>query len=345
MSTTTNEVATAYKQIKDMAVGSLQAKVASGEAPEVFVKVLSQFMEEYADSNLQANEPPEQFKENTFTFLKSVQQALKAPHQFEAFHKAIREPFDYYKWGNGFLKPLIIMDQSIIRGEENAKKIAECIAKGENVVLLSNHQTEADPQVISILLEKYGLPELAEKVIFIAGHKVTNDPVAIPFSMGRNLLCIHSKKHIKNPPEEISMKQAQNLASMKAMGDLATAGGNVFWVAPSGGRDRPDESGSFVVAPFDMKALDMFKLVGMQSGRRMHFFPMAMYTHTLVPPPKEVSSTLGETRSAKRGAVSIEFLDETDGLGGLKDKEFTAEVQQRVDAAYKGLVDWHSTHN
>lgn len=52
----------------------------------------------------------------------------------------------------------------------------------------------------------------------------------------------------------------------------------------------------------------------------MHFFPMAMYTHTLVPPPKTVSLELGETRSAKRGAVSVEILDETDGLGGLKDK-------------------------
>ena len=52
----------------------------------------------------------------------------------------------------------------------------------------------------------------------------------------------------------------------------------------------------------------------------MHFFPMAMYTHTLVPPPKEVSTELGETRSAKRGAVSIDILDETDGLGGLKDR-------------------------
>ena len=93
-----------------------------------------------------------------------------------------------------------------------------------------------------------------------------------------------------------------------------------------------------------MKALDMFKLVGMQSGKQMHFFPMAMYTHTLVPPPKEVSSELGETRSAKRGAVSIEFLDETDGLGGLKDKEFTADIQRRVEASYQDLVTWHKSH-
>ena len=45
-------------------------------------------------------------------------------------------------------------------------------------------------------------------------------------------MCIHSKKHIKNPPEKVSEKQAQNLASMQALGALAAQGGNVFWVAP-----------------------------------------------------------------------------------------------------------------
>lgn len=234
------------------------------------------------------------------------------------------------------------MNKSKVFGVENAKKILEMINKGENVVILSNHQTEVDPQVISILLEKCGLQELAERIIFIAGHKVTNDPIAIPFSMGRNLICIHSKKHIKNPPEQQPLKQAQNLNSMKALGDLSSQGGQVFWVAPSGGRDRADSTGKYVVAPFDVKALDMFKLIAMQSKKPMHFFPMAMYTHTLVPPPDTVSSTLGESRSAKRGSVSIYFLDETDGLGGLKDKEFSTTVQTNVEEKFEELVKFHA---
>ena len=54
----------------------------------------------------------------------------------------------------------------------------------------------------------------------------------------------------------------------QAMGDLAAEGGKIFWVAPSGGRDRPDAAtGEYVVAPFDGKALDMFKLVCMQSRK------------------------------------------------------------------------------
>lgn len=54
-------------------------------------------------------------------------------------------------------------------------------------------------------------------------------------------------------------------------------GGKVFWVAPSGGRDRPNEQDQFVVSPFDLKALDMFKMVALQvphmtDHRRALFF-------------------------------------------------------------------------
>ena len=108
------------------------------------------------------------------------------------------------------------------------------------------------------------------------------------------------------------------------------------------GRDRPDPlTGKFEVAPFDFKALDMFKLMSMQSRIPMHFFPMAMYTHKLVPPPDTTSSGVGEQRSAKRGAVSMKFLAKTDGLGGLKDKEFAADVQAAVEKEYDALVAYH----
>ena len=58
------------------------------------------------------------------------------------------------------------------------------------------------------------------------------------------------------------------------MGELFAKGGNVFWVAPSGGRDRPDETGEFVVAPFDPKVLDMFKILAMQAAKPLSFYPM-----------------------------------------------------------------------
>ena len=45
------------------------------------------------------------------------------------------------------MRPLVIESQSRFIGADNAEKILEITGRGENVVILSNHQTEADPQV------------------------------------------------------------------------------------------------------------------------------------------------------------------------------------------------------
>ena len=44
--------------------------------------------------------------------------------------------------------------------------------------------------------------------------QVTTDVVAVPFSKARNLLCIYSKRHIDNPPEEKSKKMRHNAKTM-----------------------------------------------------------------------------------------------------------------------------------
>ena len=331
-----------FQAVKDQVDTALNAKVAAGATPEKFAHIVKGFINEYGSTYMESNESPEQYQYFVSSLLKFVLEAIDDPYMFESYHQAIREPFDYYKWGNDFMRPLVDMSRSRMVGEENLRKLIKYKEEGHNIIVLANHQTEVDPQAISILLEEAGMGDIAEEMIFIAGHKVTNDPVAIPFSMGRNLICIHSKKHIKNPPEEFPRKQAQNMESMKSLGDLLSEGGKIIWLAPSGGRDRPDESGKFVVAPFDVKSLDMFKLMAMQSNNPMHFFPMAMYTNKLVPPPDAAATAeLGETRSAKRGPVSIFWLPETDGLGGLKDKVFSSVMEADVIKAYNELCAWH----
>ncbi len=345
MTETETSVVAKFEAIQKNLNDVLSEKAQSGEAPEKFVEIVRAFVNEYAQTYQHAEETPERYQYYVTTLLKFVQESLNSPYKFKPFHKAIREPFDYYEWGNEFMRPLIDISKSRVVGKENIEAIDRLTSQGDNVIVLANHQTEVDPQAISILLQQEGMDKLAEKMIFIAGHKVTTDPVAIPFSMGRNLICIHSKKHIKNPPEDFPMKQQQNMDSMKCMGDLINNGGNIIWLAPSGGRDRPDESGKFVVAPFDHKSLDMFKLMAMQSGKPLHFFPMAMYTHKLVPPPDvKATAEVGESRSAKRGPVSIAWLPETDGLGNLKDKEFSKRLENSVVIAYNELCAWHNSN-
>eukprot|EP00968_Pinguiococcus_pyrenoidosus_P016864 scaffold1638_cov258-Pinguiococcus_pyrenoidosus.AAC.88 len=287
-----------------------QAKTSMGLS-EGFVGILDGFLKEYVESNKEAGTDPKVFSQVLGTMVGMVTQQLQDPYKFSTFHQSVRDgPYDLYQWGNDFFRPLVIMEQSRLEGKELLDDIAEKLAAGDNVMFLSNHQTEADPQVISLLFEDNPAhAALAEKVICIAGHRVTTDPMAIPFSMGRNLLCIHSKKHIDNPPEEKEAKQKQNMETMNKLGELLAAGGQLLWVAPSGGRDRPNEDGEFVISPFDAKSTSLFQLLGLKSGKKLHFHPMAMFTHQLVPPPKEVRKELGEARSAKRGAARIAIGD------------------------------------
>ncbi|XP_058082024.1 uncharacterized protein LOC131230220 [Magnolia sinica] len=87
---------------------------------------------------------------------------------------------------------------------------------GHNVVLISNHQTEAKPMIIALLLET-SHPHVAEKMTYVAGNRIVTDPVCKPFSMGRNIVCVYSKKHMHDIPELAEMKKKANTLSLKEM--------------------------------------------------------------------------------------------------------------------------------
>ncbi|XP_022736522.1 glycerol-3-phosphate acyltransferase, chloroplastic-like isoform X3 [Durio zibethinus] len=161
------------------------------------------------------------------------------PFVFETYHRALREPFDYYMFGQNYFRPLINFRNSYVGNLSLFYEIEEKLKQGHNVVLISNHQTEADPHIIALLLEKTN-PHVAENMIYVAGDRVIADPLCKPFSMGRNLLCVHSKKHMFDVPELAEMKRRVNTRSLKEMALLLRGGSKIVWIAPSGGRDRPD---------------------------------------------------------------------------------------------------------
>ncbi|KAL1157786.1 hypothetical protein V6Z11_A08G179300 [Gossypium hirsutum] len=164
---------------------------------------------------------------------------VEDPFVFEPYHKALREPFDYYMFGQNYIRPLIDFRNSYVGNLSLFYEIEEKLKQGHNVVLISNHQTEADPIIISLLLEKTN-PHIAENMIFVAGDRVITDPLCKPFSMGRNLLCVYSKKHMYDIPELAEMKRKANTRSLKEMALLLRGGSKIVWIAASGGRDRPD---------------------------------------------------------------------------------------------------------
>ncbi|MGH2638905.1 MAG: 1-acyl-sn-glycerol-3-phosphate acyltransferase [Rhabdochlamydiaceae bacterium] len=238
------------------------------------------------------------------TFFKILRDLHQTLPTFQPYHAAIRSPFDYYTFGNDFLKHLVDRSQSTILGHDYLKEIQLLLKKGHNVVFLANHQIEADPQALSVLLDDH-YPGFAEKMIFIAGERVITDPVAIPFSLGRHLLCIYSKRYIDHPPEKKMEKQTHNKRVMELMSLLLKEGGKAIYVAPSGGRDRRSQEGVVEVAPFDAGSIELFYLMAQKAGTPTHFYPMSLVTYDVLPPPETIQIEVGEMRHAGRAPIHL----------------------------------------
>ena len=121
---------------------------------------------------------------------------------------------------------------------------------------------------------------------------------------------------------------------------LFKGGGKCIWVAPSGGRDRPNSDGVYTPAQFDPKSVEMFRLMSAKAAdKTTHFYPVAMMTHRLFPPPKTLTpGALGEPRRAIRGSVNIAIgepidFDEVTRAGCLVDDFPPGCVEDREDAA------------
>lgn len=260
-------------------------------------------------------------------YLDLVIQQIKTPYIFDLYHSQIRSPFDYYQFGLDFLRPLVIFEKSKTLGLENIEKAESFLKKGENVIIFANHQTEPDPQAISLLLEN-SFPTFAEKIIFVAGNRVTSDPLAVPFSLGRNLLCIFSKKHIDHIPEEKEKKLQHNKKVMQTMEKLLREGGKSIYVAPSGGRDRVNADGQLEIAPFDPQSIEMFYLIAKKSQSKTHFFPLSLSTYHLLPPPNSIKKDLGETRLTNATPIHLYFGEE---LSKLSDMDLSHNKEARAE--------------
>jgi glycerol-3-phosphate O-acyltransferase len=126
---------------------------------------------------------------------------------------------------------------------------------------------------------------------------------------------------------------------MRGMLGKLKQGGCLLWVAPSGGRDRRDlESGKTPVAPFDAKTIDMFRLMGNKSKKPTHFYPLAMVSYELCPPPDFVDPGVGEQRNFRFVPVGIKVGDELVSEGGLEHRhDFNDAAYERTLKEYYEL--------
>lgn len=285
--------------------------LSSKKLPQPIVDAMTHFYASYIQGVTQNGHSEKEAEENLLIFLQEVERQVNTPYPFDIFHTPIKTPLDYYAFGLNFLFPLIDEKQSTLIGKENITRICTQLKKGENVIFFANHQTEADPIAISYLLN-HQFSSLAKEMIFVAGHRVTHDPMAIPFSLGRHLLCIYSKRYLDHPPEKREEKVHHNQRAMHILKQLLKEGGRAIYVAPAGGRDRMDVDQGMIHAPFDPQSIEMFHLIGRHAKTATHYYPMALSTYTLLPPPSTINVALGEVRSTKAGPIHLAIGDEID---------------------------------
>jgi glycerol-3-phosphate O-acyltransferase len=234
--------------------------------------------------------------------LTEADRLIDHPHTFSPLHEAIRTPVDYMELGLSFFEPLVDWSQSHRQG--NWEEIEQRRRAGENTILLANHQTEGDPQLMHLLLRQ-DLETLAQAMRFMAGERVQKDPIAHPFSLGRHLVCVYSRRHIDHPPERKADKLTHNATAMRQLKELLAQGGVVLYLAPSGGRDRTNAFGEVELAPFDPDAVEMMRLMAGGCPRPTLCYPLALSTFDVLPPPAGVHLPLGEVRHTRGGPIGM----------------------------------------
>jgi hypothetical protein len=187
------ELTPEYQAALDQAKATVQSVLASTK-PKL-IEPLCHFCTEYLtasqNSYLKYKDEGSNPKAALQRILEGVQLGYKygmlpdTKYTFGVTHDALRgdpdkengNTLDYYEWGCEFFRYFMDKDESVVLGVENLYRAMEQANRGENVVFFANHQSEADPQVMSIMLEKAGYKKEAEEVIYVAGHKVTTDPL------------------------------------------------------------------------------------------------------------------------------------------------------------------------
>ncbi|PSC67442.1 Glycerol-3-phosphate chloroplastic [Micractinium conductrix] len=268
-------------------------------------------------------------------------------YTFPSYHASIKEPYNYFLFGQRYIRGLIDFKNSVLGHADTFKQINKQLVAGENVILIANHQSEADPAAFALLLEKC-FPKLAEEVIYVAGDRVVTDALCKPFSMGRNLFCVHSKKHIDDVPELKAEKQAMNRRTLKAMQTALNEGGKLLWIAPSGGRDRTIDpvTDDFMPDPFDPSAVELMRALSAKAKPAAHIYPFAMFSYGIMPPPRVVEKEIGEKRVIGFSPVGIAACPELDVdaiLAGVPAEDKEARQAALAEAAFKAVQAEYDT--
>jgi glycerol-3-phosphate O-acyltransferase len=247
---------------------------------------------------------PDDFIESSIQELTQyILEQIESPYPFQSMHIPQQDDTRMYEIGLKIAAPLIHGTPEIVN-LDNLFEVKSLLDRGGNVIFAANHQTELEPQILSLACDPY-VKDLFKNTFFVAGERVTTDPMAAPFSRGRKLFCIYAKRYVSEDKNIEMERRMHNLKTIKQMKELLNKGGACIYVALGGGRDRPDLQGQVQLTPFDPSSVGLFTLLSQTALKPTHIFPLAVSSFNILPPPISIQKELGERRWTRGGSLKI----------------------------------------
>ncbi|MFZ4772801.1 MAG: 1-acyl-sn-glycerol-3-phosphate acyltransferase [Chlamydiia bacterium] len=289
-------------QIKDSA---LTKCLSSTNLDETLKNHFSEFFECYLHLALERKISMPEALSTMEQLFEEIQNQITAPFCFPSVHSPSEADSFFYDLGLRIAEPLIHTNPTI-QNPHILKEVEATLARGENVIFAANHQTELEPQILSLVCDPIA-KDLFRNTFFVAGERVTTDPMAAPLSRGRHLFCIYAKRYIAEDKQVEIDRRMHNLKTIKQMKELLNQGGACIYVALGGGRDRPDAENKIQLTPFDPSSVGLFTLLSHTAKKPTHIYPLVVSTFNVLPPPVAVQKELGERRWTQGGDVKVAF--------------------------------------
>lgn len=89
----------------------------------------------------------------------------------------------------------------------------------------------------------------------------------------------------QQPPHSLAAEAAE-AAEAETLLPCLPQGGQLVWIAPSGGRDRPTGDGEWLPAPFDGTAAELMRTMLTKAAPDGHLYPCSMSSWGIMPPPQ-----------------------------------------------------------
>jgi len=244
------------------------------------------------------------------------------------------------------------LEGSTILGTDNLIKLSQLAASGKSCIILSEHVSNFDVPCMFVRFYDYPdnkIKEIFEKIIFVAGVKLNENPVVKLFTEmftriviypARSLVKLQDNEEYK---KEIELAKKINLRATRKIKELRNQG-NIFLMYPAGTRYRPwlpDTKKGIKETASYLNSFDYFCCASINGNNMPPMEHEDMIKETIQ--KDVVVFSFGEVKSAKEYIQSIN--QKNSESGGENSKQFIVDsIMNEIDILHDKAEEYRSKY-